>query len=77
MRRWDEDDKVKAKDVSNGFMVMILIFAVAFFAGLFWGMSIGADMEQQKAFGESILQVTLSDTLGISDKITVNVITGT
>jgi len=77
MRRWDEDDKVKAKDVSNGFMVMILIFAVAFFAGLFWGISIGGDMEQQKAFGESILQITLSDTLGISDKITVNVITGT
>jgi len=77
MRRWDEDDKVKAKDVSNGFMVMILIFAVAFFAGLFWGISIGGDMEQQKAFGESILQVTLNDTLGISDRITVNVITGT
>ncbi len=77
MKRWDEDDRVKSKDVSNGFMVMILIFAVAFFAGLFWGISIGGDMEQQKAFGESILQVTLSDTLGISDKITVNVITGT
>jgi len=77
MKRWDEEDKVKSKDVSNGFMVMILIFAVAFFAGLFWGISIGGDMEQQKAFGESILQVTLSDTLGISDKITVNVITGT
>jgi len=77
MRKWDEDDKVKAKDVSNGFMVMILIFAVAFFAGLFWGISIGGDMEQQKAFGESIIQVTLNDTLGISDRITVNVITGT
>ena len=81
MGRFDEDEKVRSQDISNGFIVMILIFAVAFFAGLFWGISIGGDMEQQKAFGESILQgnlqVTLSDTLGISDKITVNVITGT
>jgi len=64
MRRWDEDDKVKSKDVSNGFMVMILIFAVAFFAGLFWGISIGGDMEQQKAFGE-VLSVNVINGIRI------------
>ncbi len=71
MRSWDNDDKMKSKDISNAFMAMILIFAVAFFIGLFWGISIGGDMEQQKAFGESILQVPLNDTLGISDRITI------
>lgn len=77
MRSWDNDDKVKSEPVSNMFIAMILIFALAFFIGLFWGISIGGDIEQQKAFGESILQIPLNDTLGISDRIMVNVITGT
>jgi len=77
MGRFDEDEKVKTQDITNGFFLMILLITVAFFAGLFWGMSIGGDMEQQKAFGESILQVTLNESLVITDKITINVITGT
>ena len=81
MRNWDKDDKLKTGDISTAFIGMILIFALAFFIGLFWGMSIGADMENQKAFGESTtqenLQVALNDTLGISDKITTHVTRGT
>jgi len=64
LRRWDENDKVKSQDISNGFIVMILIFAVAFFAGLFWGISIGGDMEQQKAFGE-VLSVNVINGIRI------------
>ena len=34
------------------------------------------DTDTQKAFGEAITPVTLNETLGISDRITVNVISG-
>jgi len=79
--KWDDDEEVKSQDISNVFVLALVLFAVGFFIGLIWGISIGMDMEQQRAFGESgkvpIIPITLNDTLGISDRITVNVSTRT
>jgi len=78
MDKWDKDDKVMSADISNKLFLFLIGFSIAFLVGLFWGYSIGLDqVTSQLAFGEEIKQITLNESLHITDRITTNVTRGT
>ena len=75
MTRWDEKEEERSKGVSGFVFFMIMVFAIGFFLGVFWGLSWyeATNIIVPPVFGEEInhYKLFLQDSVGISDTILI------
>jgi len=74
-REWDNREAEKAKGMSGFVFFMIMVFAIGFFIGVFWGLSWyeATNIIVPPVFGEEISEykLFLHDSVGISDTILI------
>jgi len=86
LSRWDEKEKQQSKGVSGILFLAIMVFAIGFTIGVFWGLSWASSVGEvvPRVFGEEtqILSSSLTKTVhitlydGISVGDSVHVTTG-
>lgn len=73
--RWDNRESEKAKGMSGFVFFIIIVFALGFIVGVFWGLSWSEAVVQPipPVFGEefSEYKLFLHDSVGISDTILI------